>query len=208
MNAIIETITKESGPERRQVILATALGLFTERGYFNTSVHDIQRQAGVSIGSIYHHFKNKEAIAKALFDGMVEEMTRKMEEIGTAYTTAYDRCRAVVAYLFDLTEKYPEAMQYVLYAKHREFMPNEKPICSSRPFEMMKQMVVDGIERGEIRRMEPIVAATSLFGGALRLIYLRLDGVLTEPLPVYLDEVWECAWGGGVCMVKKLEAAQ
>ena len=194
MNAIIETLTKESGPDRRQVILATALGLFTERGYFNTSVHDIQRQAGVSIGSIYHHFKNKEAIAKALFDGMVEEMTRKMEEIGTAYATAYDRCRAVISYLFDLTEKYPEAMQYVLYAKHREFMPNEKPMCSSRPFEMMKQMVVDGIERGEIRRMEPIVAATSLFGGALRLIYLRLDGVLAEPLPVYLDEAWECAW--------------
>ncbi len=194
MSVIIKASPSDCGSGRRQAILATALQLFTKLGYFNTSVHDIQRQAGVSIGSIYHHFKNKEAIAKALFDSMVEEMSRKMEEIRVTYSTAHDRCRAVIAYLFDLTEKSPSVMQYVLYAKHREFMPDEKPICSSRPFEMMKKMVVEGIEQGDIRGMEPIVAATSVFGGAIRLIYLRLDGALEEPLPALLDEIWECAW--------------
>ena len=37
-------------------MLRTALQLFTEQGYFNTSVHDIARTAKVSIGSIYHYF--------------------------------------------------------------------------------------------------------------------------------------------------------
>jgi len=182
------------GNARQEVILMTALKLFTGRGYFNTSVHDIQRDAGVSIGSIYHHFKNKEAIAKALYDLLVEDMSVAMEEIIRKHATAHDRCRAVVAYLFAATEANPAAMQYMLYAKHREFMPDEKPVCSSRPFELMKQMVVEGIERGEIRDYPPYIAATSIFGGAIRMVYLRLDGVLADALPDVLESVWECAW--------------
>lgn len=180
--------------DRRQLILEAALALFTSRGFFNTSVHDIQRSAGASIGSIYHHFRNKEGLAKALYDGQVERMAQAMETIMAEYRSAHDRCRAVISHLFDLTEATPEAMQYILYAKHREFLPTEKPVCSSRPFELMKQMVTEGIAAGEIREMEPYVAATALFGGAIRLIYLRLDEVLPKPLPEYLDATWECAW--------------
>lgn len=180
--------------DRRQLILETTLALFTRRGFFNTSVHDIQRAAGVSIGSIYHHFKNKEGLAKALYDAQVERMAHAMEAILAEHRSAHDRCRAVIAHLFDLTEASPEAMQYILYAKHREFLPDEKPVCSSRPFELMKQMVAAGMAAGEIRAMEPYVAATAIFGGAIRLVYLRLDHVLPQPLPEYLDAAWECAW--------------
>lgn len=180
--------------DRRQVVLETALALFTRRGYFNTSVHDIQRAAGVSVGSIYHHFKNKEGIAKALYDDLVERLSQAMEGIMATHATAHDRCRAVIACLFELTEAAPETMQYILYAKHREFLPGEKPVCSSRPFEMMKQMVLEGMAAGELREVEPYVAASSLFGGAIRLIYLRLDGVLPKALPGFLPSVWECAW--------------
>ena len=87
-------------------------------------------------------------------------------------------------------------MHYMLYAKHQEFMPEEKPVCSSRPFTFMKQMIIEGIEAGEIRRIDPNVAAVAIFGGAIRLIFLRLDGVLENPLPSYLEECWECAWKG------------
>jgi len=180
--------------DRCQVILKTALELFTRQGFFNTSVHDIQRATGVSIGSIYHHFKNKEGLAKALYDDQVERMAQAMEKIMAEHLTAHDRCRAVIAHLFDLTEASPEAMQYILYAKHREFLPSEKPVCSSRPFELMKQMVSAGMVAGEIREMEPYVSATAIFGGAIRLIYLRLDGALPKPLPEYLDAAWDCAW--------------
>jgi hypothetical protein len=47
---------------------------------------------------------------------------------------------------------------------------------------------------GEIRTMSPLVAASVLFGGAFRLIQLRLDGVLNTPLHELMEEAWECAW--------------
>lgn len=181
-------------PDKREIILDTALELFTERGYFNTSVHDIQKQADVSIGSIYHHFKNKEAIAKALFDELASTMAKAMSDIMENHATAHDRCREVIFYLFKMAEENSQIMHYILYAKHKEFLPNQKPVCSSRPFELMKDMVVQGMEDGEIRQLDSNIAATSVFGGAIRLIHLHLDGALERHLSDCLDECWQCAW--------------
>lgn len=182
--------------DRKEQILTVALRLFSERGYFNTSVHDIQKQAKVSIGSIYHHFGNKEAIAKAIFTHIESSMNDVISAIMATHSTAHDRCKAVIAYLFDITELQPDTVHYMLYAKHQEFMPEEKPVCSSRPFTLMKNIVIKGIEDGTIRNIDPNVAAVTIFGGAIRLIFLRLDNALENPLPTYLEDCWDCAWRG------------
>lgn len=181
-------------PPPREAVLRTALQLFTEQGYFNTSVHDIARTAKVSIGSIYHYFKDKEGIAKALFDQLVTRMGAAFDTIEDAHKTTYDRCRAVVELLFKMAEEEPAVMMYMLHAQHQEFMPGEMPVCSSRPFTQMRAMVGTGMATGEVRRMDPLIAATCLFGGPIRLISLRLDGILKNPLPQYLDEVWSASW--------------
>ncbi len=177
-------------------IIAAALQLFRQRGYFSTSVPDMARTAQVSVGSIYHHFKDKEDVARALYLGLTERLQDALADIARKHVPAHDRCRAVMAMLFELTESDRDAMDFMLYAKHRDFLPSERPICSSRPFETMRAFVEAGMERGEIRRMDVMVATSCLFGGAIRLITARLDGVLAEPLPDRLDAVWECAWRG------------
>ena len=72
---------KKRSKDVESVIFETALKLFTEKGYFNTSVHDIQKEANVSIGSIYHYFKNKEAIARAIYSDLLIQMELAMVEI-------------------------------------------------------------------------------------------------------------------------------
>ncbi len=178
----------------QRLVLDTALTLFTEKGYFNTSVHDIQKQAGVSIGSIYHYFKNKEAIAKALYRDLTRQMELTVLEIGQDHQSLHDRCRAIIVYLLEMAENAPDKMQYLLYAIHKEFMPHEKSVCSSKPFELIREMISDGIKNGEIRRMNTAVASACLLGSVIRLIRLHLDGVLDQPLSHYSEEIWECAW--------------
>lgn len=181
-------------PDTRFLVLDTALSLFTERGYFNTSVHDIGRAAGVSIGSIYHHFGDKVGVATALYEQLSARMEGLIGEICRRHATAHDQARALVSRLFELTESEPRAMEFMLYAKHREFMPDAAPVCSSRPFALMRALVAEGMARGEIREMDVMVASTCLFGGSIRMITARLDGILEHPLPDYLEEVWACAW--------------
>lgn len=188
------TPTKVSPGQIREKILGASLLLFTRRGYFNTSVPDIARTAQVSVGSIYHYFKDKEDVARALYLGLMEGLQEELSRIAVEHATAHDRCHAVMAMLFELTESNREAMDFMLYAKHREFLPSERPVCSSKPFETMREFVKSGMTQGEIRDIDVMVATSCLFGGAIRLITARLDGVLTEPLSDRMQTVWECAW--------------
>lgn len=190
------TPAKVPSGEIHERIITAALWLFTQRGYFSTTVPDVARAAQVSVGSIYHHFKDKEDVARVLYADLVERLQDALMEIASRHASAHDRCRAVMAMLFEMTESNRDAMDFMLYAKHREFLPSELPVCSSRPFETMRRFVQEGMARGEIRQMDLMVATSCLFGGAIRLITARLDGVLAEPLPERLDAVWGCAWRG------------
>jgi AcrR family transcriptional regulator len=46
-------------------ILETGLKLFAERGFEGTTVKNISEEAGVSLGLMYHYFKNKESLLEA-----------------------------------------------------------------------------------------------------------------------------------------------
>jgi AcrR family transcriptional regulator len=178
----------------RQQILDTALRLFSQDGYFNTSIHDVQREAGVSIGSIYNHFGGKEGIAKALYHSLLEKMEALVDEVVSARTGAYDRGLAVVERLFLVTEQEPEAMRFIFGAKHREFLPDEPPICSAKPFVKLRDIIAVGVQNGEIRQIDHWVAASCAFGPALRMIALRLDGTMPKSLTGYGETVWNAAW--------------
>jgi TetR/AcrR family transcriptional regulator len=69
---------------QRQEMLATALGLFSEKGYHNVSMHQIAEKAEFAIGTLYKFFKNKEDLYKALVleqaDKFHEAVTRAIQE--------------------------------------------------------------------------------------------------------------------------------
>lgn len=194
MDTTTQSPRRARGIPPTEQVLDAALSLFTEQGYFNTSIPDIVKASSVSTGSIYHHFRDKEGIAKRLYESLVERMESHFTEIEARHASVHDRCRAVIDLLFSITEDQPAIMRFMLFSRHREFIPDQQPVCSSRPFVQMREMVAAGMATGEVRQMAPIVAAASVFGGALRLIQLRLDGVLETPLSEYLDEIWQCAW--------------
>ena len=184
----------EASEQTRERILEAARHLFTERGYFNTSIQDIRRTSGLSIGSIYHHFAGKEEIARVLFYDTLAFVQSDIQGVYAQYSGARERCYYAIRGLFETTETAPEIMEYVLYFKHREVLPNEKPICASQPFELLKTIIAEGMAAGEIRRMDEVLASAALLGGPIRLVQLRLEGVIQQPLIESLEEVWECSW--------------
>lgn len=184
----------EASEATRQRILEAARHLFTERGYFNTSLQDIRRASGLSIGSIYHHFSGKEQIARDLFYDTLAFVEADIRGVYAAYSGSRERCYHVIRRLFETTEEAPEVMEYVLYFKHREVLPAEKPICSSRPFELIKGIIGEGMVAGEIRPMDEVIASAALLGMPVRMVQLRLEGVLDRPLTEQLADTWECAW--------------
>lgn len=52
--------------ETRKAILEAAHALFLSQGYHGTSMRQIAQRASLTIGAIYHHFADKEAIFQAV----------------------------------------------------------------------------------------------------------------------------------------------
>jgi AcrR family transcriptional regulator len=57
---------------------------FQELGYERANVVDIARDAGVTTGSLYHHFKNKLGLYVVIRDEMETRMTERMEGAAAA----------------------------------------------------------------------------------------------------------------------------
>jgi len=74
---------------QREEMLATALGLFSEKGYHNVSMHQIAEKAEFAIGTLYKFFRNKEDLYKALMlqqsdkfhDGLTEALNGSEDEV-------------------------------------------------------------------------------------------------------------------------------
>lgn len=56
------------GRETRQRLYQTAIGLIAERGWHETTLRDVAKEAGVSVGLLYRYFPSKRAVVLALYD--------------------------------------------------------------------------------------------------------------------------------------------
>src|SRR6476469_8710612 len=77
----------ERGRASRDQLVETATRLFAERGYEATSIEAVLDAAGVSRGSLYHHFPSKEALFEAAMQAVE---TRVGEETLAAVEGATD----------------------------------------------------------------------------------------------------------------------
>lgn len=66
-----------SQSDTKQRLINSAIKIFSEKGFFNTKVSDIVKDAGVAQGTFYIYFKSKEDI----FIYIIETITAQIENI-------------------------------------------------------------------------------------------------------------------------------
>ena len=182
------------GSKLQTKVLNSALKLFVEQGFHKTSVPDLVADSGVSIGSIYKHFGDKEGLAKELMARLFEELSRQQQIVIDQYAHSKDQYRALVAWMFQFALEFPDVMAFLLYARHQNFLPDTRSACSAKPFMMLRDVIAQGIERKEIKQQDPLIMAAVAFGPVLRVLQLYIDGVLPKPLRAYQDELIATSW--------------
>lgn len=86
------------------MLLAAAAQVFEQEGYFETTTNKIAERAGVSIGSLYQYFPNKEALVVALAEQYLRDVEvrvaatfrRMAEERSTLETLLWELVRLIV----------------------------------------------------------------------------------------------------------------
>ena len=97
---------RPKGEETRARILETALALFLEHGYEQTTMRAIAEDAGVAVGNAYYYFASKEHLIQAFYGRTHEEhlaASRRRLENGV---TLRDRLLAVMHAKLDTIEPY------------------------------------------------------------------------------------------------------
>ena len=65
------------GAAARDRLYATAIQMIATRGYAATTLRDIAKQAGVSVGLLYRYFPSKQAVVIALYDELSAKYARQ-----------------------------------------------------------------------------------------------------------------------------------
>ena len=97
---------KAMAAETRSAILRAAQALFAAKGFFDTTIADIVKAAGVSRGTFYLYFKDREDVFATLLSQAVDEMfllsasrqtgsrRERIESANRAYLETFRRHRA------------------------------------------------------------------------------------------------------------------
>jgi AcrR family transcriptional regulator len=68
-----KAVKRQKGDQTRALILDTALAMFRERGYEQTTMRGIAERAGVSLGNAYYYFRSKEHLIQAFYQSMHDD---------------------------------------------------------------------------------------------------------------------------------------
>lgn len=146
---------------RRQAILQAALQSFATKGFTQTTMEDIRQLSGASMGSIYHHFKNKETLAYALYLEGRSDLNAHLQEALNAKSPESGIQMLVRAYLTWFAD-HPDLGQYILQAAYTEFLGTYFKVLRQKtmtplPLETLPQdlfaWLQPFIEQGLVRRL-------------------------------------------------------
>ena len=72
-------VSDEYLERRRQQILDAARRCFARQGFYETSMQDVFREAGLSAGAVYRYFKSKDELVQAISASVFDRMAAAIE---------------------------------------------------------------------------------------------------------------------------------
>ena len=148
---------------RPEEILQAALEVFTDRGFAATKLEDVARRAGVTKGTIYLYYENKEALFKALVRETIVPVIAKGEALAHSFTgTARDLFEQLVREYFRLVGDTPlSGIPRLMIAEAGNFPELARFYYEevvTRGHRLMAGVLERGMKAGEFRRVDVPVA--------------------------------------------------
>ena len=148
---------------RPEEILQAALEVFTDRGFAATKLEDVARRAGVTKGTIYLYYENKEALFKALVRETIVPVIAKGEALAHSFTgTARDLFEQLFREYFRLMCDTPlSGIPRLMIAEAGNFPELARFYYEevvTRGHRLMAGVLERGMKAGEFRRVNVAVA--------------------------------------------------
>ena len=165
---------RASSEARRAQILEAALRCFSDKGYHETTMDDLAREAGLSKGSLYWYFPSKEEFFAEILRSAHHELRRRQQAAITDESDAVRRIelgiRATLAWFHDHRD-YFTLLQFA--ATEERFAPivsESQETTIADTVQHLKEAIVDG----RISDQDPETAAQAIVGVTSQLARVHL----------------------------------
>jgi AcrR family transcriptional regulator len=165
-------------------LLDAAEELFSEKGLDATSVADIAQHAGSSVGAVYHHFRDKNALLFALLERSGEEYratTREaVEPARWEGASIVDILRGYLEFSLEVARTRPGLGRAILEAVLRE--PGLREQQRELNGELMARLnELLRARRSEIGHPDPELAIGFVLDQQSSMLKARIDGLTLRP---------------------------
>ncbi|HEY0251273.1 MAG TPA: TetR/AcrR family transcriptional regulator [Kofleriaceae bacterium] len=158
-----------SGSKLRS-ILQQAARLIYLRGFDGTSMQDIADACGMTKAGLYHHIATKEALLLAIMhygmDLFEERVLAPVQEIADPL----ERLRATMANNVQLVTHDETKEVTIILHEHSTLTGTAQQEINARKksyVQFLQRTIAEAIERGQIRNVDPTIAAFSFLGTVL-----------------------------------------
>ena len=156
-------------PDKPQQIIEAAVRVFARKGYYNSRVSDIAREAGIAAGTIYLYFKTKDDILVTLFRDKMTEFVDAMRKAIATEPDAASKVRRLVSLHFRLLEEDPhlaEVLQVEL-RQGQKFFRGASGQEIAAYFVLIGSVLEEGVAEGQFRLNGSVKVATKMLFGAM-----------------------------------------
>ncbi|MGN9780080.1 TetR family transcriptional regulator [Nonomuraea sp. ZG12] len=158
------------GSLTRDQILSAAVEVLRRYGPAKATVVDVARALKVSHGSVYRHFPSKAALREAVMKGWLRESHSLLDAVMAGDGPADVRLRDWLATLFAAKRK--KALDdEELFAMYMALIGDASEAIEQHVADLVEQLreiISDGVARGEFATPDPAAAARAVFDASLR----------------------------------------
>lgn len=164
------SLRDEHAAMTRQVVLESARRLFAANGYRKTSIDQIAKAGRVTKGAVYHHFKDKTAVFREVYEQLATELEGHLRVIADTHQPA-DALPAAIDLLLEGAAD--EEIRTILFREGPAVLGGECREIDRRHFlgllqETLEQMKSDGLLKPvDTAVLAPLLLATLIEGSIL-----------------------------------------
>ena len=183
-------LTEEELNRRRHEIFNVAVNLFVEKGFTETSMREIAEAAGIGKSTLYDYFPSKDEI---LITYIIEEVgysTSRAKEIIALEVSAGERLRRIMHRHVEYMLSNKSQFLRITFEAQRLSFENQMRIQKHRHAyqDMLCELVQEGIQVGEFRTVNPLMAVRGMLSLLTAFIYTsRPTGSPDEMMQDTLD---------------------
>lgn len=192
----------EKTKQKRREVLAHALECFTQHGLEGTTIEMIRDASGMSVGSLYHHFGNKEKIASALFRegmrGYAKVVKRYAVELfdKKGGPTLEDGIKALVFANVDWISDNPDWARFVFHHRSAVTRSGDEEVFRDDYSEFAKMLAVWAKQMGveDVESLDMALVSSMINGPTHNYARQWLAGRVKTPLIEYRNVFAGAAW--------------